>query len=106
MAVIDVQVHAYERNHPGRPWAGHPHGPASPERFRVVKPIDPANPAVDDVLADWAKTKGAVGVRLMLREEQISDPGDPRLNRAFAAAGRHGFDHCTSGGSRRCRRRR
>jgi L-fuconolactonase len=29
MAVIDVQVHAYERNHPGRPWAGHLHGPAS-----------------------------------------------------------------------------
>jgi predicted TIM-barrel fold metal-dependent hydrolase len=132
MAVIDVQVHAYERNYPGRPWAGHLHGPASatgeemlaamdavgvdaaiivstfnlyrydpsyalevyakyPERFRVVKPIDPANPAVDDVLADWAKTKGAVGVRLMLREEQISDPADPRLNRAFAAAGRHGL---------------
>ena len=132
MAVIDVQVHAYERNHPGRPWAGHLHGPASatgeemlaamdavgvdaaiivstfnlyrydpsyalevyakyPERFRVVKPIDPANPAVDDVLADWAKTKGAVGVRLMLREEQISDPTDPRLNRALAAAGRHGL---------------
>jgi len=132
MAVIDVQVHAYERNHPGRPWAGQLHGPASatgeemvaamdavgvdaaiivstfnlyrydpsyalevyaqyPERFRVVKPIDPANPAVDDVLADWAKTKGAVGVRLMLREEQISDPADPRLNRAFAAAGRHGL---------------
>src|SRR4029077_20719704 len=132
MTVIDVQVHAYERNHSGRPWAGHLHGPASaagedmladmdavgvdsaiivstfnlyrydpsyalevyakyPERFRVVKPIDPANPAVDDVLADWAKTKGAVGVRLMLREEQISDPTDPRLNRAFAAAGRHGL---------------
>ena len=132
MTVIDVQVHAYERNHPGRPWAGQLYGPASatgdemvaamdavgvdaaiivstfnlyrydpsyalqvyakyPERFRVVKPIDPANPAVDDVVADWAKTKGAVGVRLMLREEQISDPTDPRLNRAFAAAGRHGL---------------
>lgn len=131
MAVIDVQVHAYERNHPGRPWMGQLHGPASatgeemvtamdavgvdgaiivptfnlyrydpsyalavyaryPERFRVVKPIDPADPGVDDVVADRAKTKGAVGVRLMLRDEQISDPTDPRLNRAFAAAGRHG----------------
>src|SRR3954465_14397751 len=131
MAVIDVQVHAYEPNHPGRPWVGQLHGPASatgaemvvamdavgvdgaiivstfnlyrydpgyalevyakyPDRFRVVKPIDPADPGVDDVVADWAKTKGAVGVRLMLREEQISDPTDPRLNRAFAAAGRHG----------------
>jgi len=56
-----------------------------------VKPINPANPAVDEVVADWTKTKGAVGVRLMLREEQISDPTDPRLNRAFAAAGRHGL---------------
>jgi L-fuconolactonase len=26
--VIDVQVHAYERNHPGRPWVGTLHGPA------------------------------------------------------------------------------
>ena len=28
MPVIDVQVHAYERNHPGRPWVGTLHGPA------------------------------------------------------------------------------
>ena len=28
MPVIDVQVHAYERNHPGRPWQGTLHGPA------------------------------------------------------------------------------
>ena len=26
MAVIDSQVHSYERNHPGRPWAGFLHG--------------------------------------------------------------------------------
>jgi L-fuconolactonase len=28
MPTIDSQVHAYERNHPGRPWAGVLHGPA------------------------------------------------------------------------------
>ncbi len=27
MITIDVQVHAYERNHPGRPWVDHLHGP-------------------------------------------------------------------------------
>ena len=27
MLTIDSQVHAYERNHPGRPWAGVLHGP-------------------------------------------------------------------------------
>jgi hypothetical protein len=25
MQTIDAQVHAYERNHPGRPWVGGPH---------------------------------------------------------------------------------
>ena len=132
MRVIDVQVHAYEHNHPGRPWAGVLHGPQSangeemvaamdavgvdaaiivstfnlyrfdpsyalacyerwPERFRVVKPIDVVDPAIDQVVADWAATKGAVGVRIMLRDELASDPADPRVNRAFAAAGRHGL---------------
>lgn len=27
MMLIDSQVHAYERNHPGRPWAGFLTGP-------------------------------------------------------------------------------
>ena len=132
MRTIDVQVHAYEHNHPLRPWAGQLHGPQSangeemtaamdavgvdaaiivstfnlyrydpsfalsvharwPDRFRVVKPIDVTDPAIDDVVADWAGTKGAVGVRIMLRDELPSDPADPRVNRAFAAAGRHGL---------------
>ena len=132
MRTIDVQVHAYEHNHPGRPWVGQLHGPQSangaemtaamdavgvdgaiivstfnlyrydpsfalacyrqwPDRFRVVKPIDAADPAIDDIVADWAKTPGAVGVRLMLRDEQLSDPSDPRLNHAFALAGKHGL---------------
>jgi len=132
MRLIDVQVHAYEHNHPGRQWAGHLHGPQSangeemvaamdavgvdaaiivstfnlyrydpsyalevyrkyPDRFRVVKPIDVTDPAIDDVCAAWAKTNGAVGVRIMLRDELVSDPADARLNGAFAAAGKHGL---------------
>ena len=27
MPIIDVQVHAYDRNYPGRPWVGHLAGP-------------------------------------------------------------------------------
>ena len=132
MPIIDVQVHAYERNHPGRPWAGQLHGPQSangkemvaamdavgvdaaiivstfnlyrydpsyalevyrtyPARFRVVKPTDVTDPAIDEVVGEWAKTKGAVGVRIMLRDELPSDPADPRVNRAFAAAGKLGL---------------
>jgi L-fuconolactonase len=40
MAVIDVQVHAYERNHPGRPWAGQLHGPASATSEEMVAAMD------------------------------------------------------------------
>jgi predicted TIM-barrel fold metal-dependent hydrolase len=40
MAVIDVQVHAYERNHPGRPWAGQLHGPASANGAEMVAAMD------------------------------------------------------------------
>lgn len=130
MPTIDVQIHPYERNHPGRPWAGHLHGPESatgeelvaamravgvdaailvssfnlyrydpsyalevyaayPEQFRVVKPVDATDPGIDNVVADWAATKGAVGIRIILREGLPTDSADPGLNRAFAAAARH-----------------
>lgn len=130
MPIFDAQVHAYERNHPGRPWAGVLQGPAEvtgdqmtvamdavgvdgavlvspfsmyrydasyaldvfaahPSRFRLVKPVDPTDPAVADTVADWASTKGAVGIRLMLRDELSTDPADPGINRVLVAAARH-----------------
>lgn len=132
MAIIDVQVHAYERNHPGRPWAGVLHGPpevtgddmvkamdaagvdgaiivsiyamyrfdasyavsvrqAHPTRFALVKPVDTRNPAVEEVIADWARTDGAVGIRIMMNDDVPKDPADPAVNRVLAAAGRHGL---------------
>jgi len=130
MPILDSQVHAYERNHPGRPWVGTLHGPAEvtgdqmvaamdavgvdgavlvspfsmyrydssyaqevyaahPSRFRLVKPVDPTDPAVADTIADWASTKGTVGVRVMLRDELSADPADPGINRVLTAAARH-----------------
>ena len=130
MLTLDAQVHAYERNHPGRPWVGTLHGPAEvtgdqmvaamdavgvdgavlvspfsmyrydasyaqevyaahPSRFRLVKPVDPTDPAVADTIADWASTKGTVGVRVMLRDELSADPADPGINRVLTAAARH-----------------
>ena len=129
MPTIDVQVHAYERNHPGRPWAGHLAGPASvtgdemvsamdavgvdgallvspfslyrydasyalevyaahPGRFGLIKPVDTTDPHVADTIADWATTKGAVGVRIMLNQDVSTDPADAGINRALAAAAR------------------
>jgi L-fuconolactonase len=130
MPIYDSQVHAYERNHPGRPWVGTLHGPAEvtgdqmvaamdavgvdgavlvspfsmyrydasyalevfaahPSRFRLVKPVDPIDPAVLDTIADWAATKGTVGIRVFLRDTASTDPADPAINRVLAEAGRH-----------------
>ena len=99
MVTIDAQVHAYELDHPGRPWAAVLHGPPEatsdqmvaamdevgvdgallvspfttyqydasyaldvyakhPTRFRLIKPVDPSDPAVADTIADWAATTG------------------------------------------------
>jgi L-fuconolactonase len=131
MPTIDAQVHAYERDHPGRPWANVLRGPpqvtgddmvaamdavgvdgallvspfsmyrydanyalavhaAHPGRFGLIKPVDPADPAVADTIAEWAATKGTVGVRIMLNREGVStDAADPGLNRVLAAAAQH-----------------
>ncbi len=40
MPTIDVQVHAYERNHPGRPWVGTLHGPAEVTGEQMVAAMD------------------------------------------------------------------
>src|ERR1700747_2411346 len=127
MPILDSQVHAYERNHPGRPWAGTLHGPAEvtgdemvaamdavgvdgavlvspftmyrydasyalqvhaahPGRFALVKPVDPTDHAVGDTIADWAKTDGAVAVRIMMTRGVSEDPADPGIARVLAAA--------------------
>lgn len=130
MPTLDCQVHAYERNHPGRPWIGTLTGPAevtgdqmaaamddvgvdgailvSPfsmyrydasyalevlaahsNRFRLVKPVDPTDPAVVATIADWATIKGTVGIRIFLRDNASTDPADPAINRVLATAAQH-----------------
>jgi len=130
MLTVDSQVHAYERNHPGRPWLGTLVGPAEvtgdqmvaamdavgvdgavlvspfsmygydasyalqvyaahPGRFGLVKPVDPNDPGVAETIADWAATKGTIGIRIMMRDNVSTDPADPGINRVLAAAARH-----------------
>jgi predicted TIM-barrel fold metal-dependent hydrolase len=64
---------------------------AHPDRFGIVKPVDPDDPAVADVVAEWKKTPGAVGVRIMLTKEPGRDrsPTDPGLDRIARAAAQH-----------------
>lgn len=40
MVIIDAQVHAYERDHPGRPWAGHLQGPPEVTGDDMVAAMD------------------------------------------------------------------
>src|SRR5436190_2104990 len=40
MPIIDAQVHAYERDHPGRPWAGVLTGPAEVTGEDMVAAMD------------------------------------------------------------------
>jgi L-fuconolactonase len=132
MLTIDVQVHAYERDRPGRPWAAVLHGPAEvtgddmvkamdavgvdaallvspytmyrydasyaldvraahPDRFAVIKPVDPNDPKVADTIAQWADTEGAVAIRIMMTQGVSTDAADPGIGRVLAAAARHSF---------------
>src|SRR2546425_544687 len=70
---------------------------AHPGRFALVKPVNPDDPAVADVIADWKKTPGAVGIRIMLTKEANRAPDDPGLDRICRAAARDelpGHHHC------------
>jgi L-fuconolactonase len=63
-----------------------------PGRFAIIKPVNPADPAVGDVIAEWKKQPGAVAVRIMLTAREAGlRPDDPGLDRIAKAAARHGF---------------
>jgi hypothetical protein len=64
---------------------------AHPDRFAIIKPVDPDDPAVADVVAEWKNTPGAVAIRIMLTEEAGRAPDDPGLDRILRAAVRYDF---------------
>ena len=58
-------------------------------RFALVKPVDPADPAVAEIIEEWKRTPGAVGARMLLvRSGLATDAADPGLNRVLATAAR------------------
>ena len=65
---------------------------AHPGRFALVKPVDPHDPAVAEAIADWKRTPGAAGIRIMLTTREAGlEPGDPGLDRILREAVRHDF---------------
>jgi len=71
---------------------------AHPGRFALVKPVDPGDPAVADVISDWKRTAGTVGIRIMVTREPGREPADPAgLDTILREAVRHDFPvnlHC------------
>jgi predicted TIM-barrel fold metal-dependent hydrolase len=64
---------------------------AHPGRFAIVKPVDPDDPGVADVIADWKTTPGAVGIRVMLPRESGRVPADPGIDGILRTAARLDF---------------
>src|ERR671939_123326 len=51
-----------------------------PDRFALVKPVNPDDPAVAEVIADWKRTPGTVGIRIIMTQEAGRAPHDPGLD--------------------------
>ena len=64
---------------------------AHPDRFALVKPVDPSDPAVAEVIADWKNTPGTVGIRIVMTHERGGDPDAPGIDRILREAVRHDF---------------
>jgi len=66
-----------------------------PDRFGLVKPVDPSNPGVGEVIADWKQTPGTVGIRIMLTRTPVSpsqwvgDYSDPGIDLILRESVRH-----------------
>jgi predicted TIM-barrel fold metal-dependent hydrolase len=81
--VSPFSMYGYDASYALEVYASHP------GRFGLVKPVDPNDPGVAATVADWAATKGTVGIRVMMRDNVSTDPADPGLNRVLAAAAQH-----------------
>ena len=62
---------------------------AHPDRFAVIKPVDPNDPAVGETIGEWAGVDGAVAIRIMMGPDVSKDAADPGIGRVLAAAGKH-----------------
>lgn len=60
-----------------------------PDRFALIKPVDPNDPKVAETIAEWASIDGTVAIRIMMRPDVSTDAADPGINRVLAAAAKH-----------------
>jgi predicted TIM-barrel fold metal-dependent hydrolase len=62
---------------------------AHPGRFGLIKPVDPNDPTVAEIVSDWAAMDGTVAVRIMLSHGESVDLDDAGIDRVLAEAARH-----------------
>ena len=62
-----------------------------PNKFRLVKPVDPNNPEVGEIIQEWAKNDGAVAIRLMLAYEEQKKLSHNGLDIVMRTASRCNF---------------
>lgn len=62
---------------------------AYPDRFAIVRPVDPDDPAVAETIAEWKRVPGAVAVRLMMGAHLGVDPNASGADLIAKAAARH-----------------
>ena len=83
MLTIDSQVHVYERNHPGRPWAGFLHGPAEVTGDDMVAAMD----AVGAIKGVGHMPQNAASAAVIAAIERLVAEVSPR--REAATSDRH-----------------
>lgn len=84
LLISPFSLYRYDASYAQEVYARHP------GRFGLIKPFDPRSESVADDIAEWAKTPGVVGARIMLTAQPF-EADDPGLNRILAAGARAGI---------------
>jgi predicted TIM-barrel fold metal-dependent hydrolase len=87
MLTIDAQVHAYERDHPGRPWAAVLHGPPEVTGAQLVKAMDDVGVDGAILVSVWTMYRYDASYALSVYEQfpgrfglvKPVDPNDPAV---------------------------
>ena len=92
MPIIDSQVHAYERNHPGRPWHAVLHGPAEVTGDQMVAAMDAVGVDGALLVSPFTMYQFDASYAVAVRNQHPTrfalikpvDPGDPAVAETIA----------------------
>ena len=93
MTIIDAQVHAYERNHPGRPWHAVLHGPPEVTGDEMIAAMDSVGVDGGLLVSPWTLYRYDASYAIAVRNAHPGrfalikpvDPSDPAVADTIAA---------------------